>query len=173
MAAVTLTRHPDGRHAVLDAEGNLLGLHNSLASAQRQVQDYYPEVAQELGQAKAKQSSPKGGIPVPQGGAPAPGQVQAMGGQAPNPMDNQAANQMAALQGQHPGAAMGQQPGGGMPAPMAPHPLDTLGTSQHAPAQQAANVALVKERMGGAWGSQPATAPQLMQAYAAFHQQKP
>jgi len=40
-AHVQLQRHPDGRHAVLDAAGGLLGLHNSLASAQRHMSDYY------------------------------------------------------------------------------------------------------------------------------------
>jgi hypothetical protein len=40
-AAAFLQRHPDGRHAVMDQNGNLVGLHNSLQSAQRQLADYY------------------------------------------------------------------------------------------------------------------------------------
>jgi hypothetical protein len=36
-----IQRHPDGRHAVMDQTGRLVGLHNSHQSALRQIGDYY------------------------------------------------------------------------------------------------------------------------------------
>lgn len=40
-AGAFIQRHPDGRHAVMDQTGALLGLHNSHQSALRQMADYY------------------------------------------------------------------------------------------------------------------------------------
>lgn len=39
--AVTITRQADGRHAITDAQGNVLGLHNSPVSAARQASTYF------------------------------------------------------------------------------------------------------------------------------------
>lgn len=38
---VTVRRQADGRHAVIDGQGNILGLHNSPVSAARQVSSYF------------------------------------------------------------------------------------------------------------------------------------
>lgn len=38
---VTVRRQQDGRHAVIDQHGNVLGLHNSPVSAARQVSAYF------------------------------------------------------------------------------------------------------------------------------------
>lgn len=40
-APVTIHRQKDGRHHVVDAEGQTLGKHNSVFSAARQVHEYY------------------------------------------------------------------------------------------------------------------------------------
>lgn len=59
---------PDGRHAVLDAYGNVLGQHNSLASATRQVQDYFTGAPAQQG---AQPAPMAGGIGMqPMGGMP-------------------------------------------------------------------------------------------------------
>lgn len=88
-AHVQLVRHHDGRHAVLDGQGNILGLHNSLQSAQRQMGDYY---------------EPQGSAGIPQNTfqPPTPGNPQGPGGnpQAPGFQAPQApvAVQQAAFQ---------------------------------------------------------------------------
>lgn len=41
MARMSLEQQPDGRHAVMNEQGQVVGLHNSLKSAQRQLEDYY------------------------------------------------------------------------------------------------------------------------------------
>lgn len=41
---VTIQRMPDGRHAVMSAEGTILGKHKSPFSAARQVHDYFGPV---------------------------------------------------------------------------------------------------------------------------------
>lgn len=38
---VTIERQPDGRHHVMDASGQVLGKHNSVFSAARQVHEYH------------------------------------------------------------------------------------------------------------------------------------
>lgn len=43
---VTIQRMPDGRHAVMSAQGTVLGLHKSPFSAARQVHDYFGPVVQ-------------------------------------------------------------------------------------------------------------------------------
>lgn len=43
-APVTIQRQQDGRHAVMDASGAVLGLHNSPWSAARQMHDYFNAV---------------------------------------------------------------------------------------------------------------------------------
>lgn len=40
-APITIERQKDGRHHVLDAEGQVLGKHNSVFSAARQVHEYH------------------------------------------------------------------------------------------------------------------------------------
>jgi hypothetical protein len=88
-------RHPDGRHAVLDAAGNVLGLHNSLQSAQRQMGDYY---------------EPQGSAGIPENTfkPPMPGDFQnaPMSNAAPVAVQ-QAAYQNAADMPVHPAVAMG------------------------------------------------------------------
>ena len=39
--AAAIVRNPDGRHAVMDQHGKLVGLHNSHLSALRQLTDYF------------------------------------------------------------------------------------------------------------------------------------
>ncbi len=62
-----IQRNPDGRHAVMDQNGNLLGLHNSHQSALRQVGDYYgaPHQAtpQALSQQQAQPAAPQQATP--------------------------------------------------------------------------------------------------------------
>lgn len=60
---VSITRQPDGRHAVTDAQGNVLGLHNSPVSAARQVSSYF-------GQPTAEAMEP--GVQHTLAGTPAP-----------------------------------------------------------------------------------------------------
>lgn len=38
---VTITRMKDGRHAVMGADGAVMGLHNSVFSAARQLHEYF------------------------------------------------------------------------------------------------------------------------------------
>lgn len=40
-APITITRQKDGRHHVIDAEGRVLGKHNSVFSAARQLHEYH------------------------------------------------------------------------------------------------------------------------------------
>lgn len=66
-APVTIQRQSDGRHAVMDATGAVMGMHKSPFSAARQLHDYFgpvepgdTEPAQEVSEAKhvgGKQSS--------------------------------------------------------------------------------------------------------------------
>jgi hypothetical protein len=58
-APVTIQRQPDGRHAVMDAGGAVMGMHKSPFSAARQLHDYFgpvvdgdTEPAQEVAAAK-------------------------------------------------------------------------------------------------------------------------
>ena len=95
-AHVQLQRHPDGRHAVLDAAGGLLGLHNSLASAQRHMSDYYEPQG-------SKDMVPKNTFQPPQQQEMAAMHDMAatQGGQPPMPMAGQEAmhQRMQAMQG--------------------------------------------------------------------------
>lgn len=144
--AVTISRHHDGRHAVHGPDGSLLGLHNSVASAQRQMQDYYPGQGASvqplaaraqasdmaLQAEKAKQSA------GPQVQAPVIGTLQP-GGAAPiPPMGNQMQALQGAMQG-HPGAI---NPGQVQAMQGAPHPAVAPMAAAHAflggPAQPAA-----------------------------------
>jgi hypothetical protein len=60
-APVRIERQADGRHAVMDATGKLLGLHKSPWSAARQMHDYYgaaPMDDSKLAQAAVAPSAP-------------------------------------------------------------------------------------------------------------------
>lgn len=69
-----IQRHPDGRHAVMDQAGRLVGLHNSHQSALRQMGDYYgaphrPAPA-EMGGETAPAEAPQAAAPAQQQSAP-------------------------------------------------------------------------------------------------------
>lgn len=180
--AVTVTRQPDGRHAVTDASGNVLGLHNSPVSAARQVSSY-------LGAPTAEPMEP--GVQHTLAGTPAPG--------APGPMVMSPAQQIAAqqavqgrlmAQGANPPQqavtpGSGVTPPGSVPSSTATMPSQSgalqaaLGQAALPPtsaqlaapqllAQHAANVALVSH-LAGPNGPAATPAAQL-QAYQAFHQ---
>jgi hypothetical protein len=68
MATMSIQQQPDGRHAVLNGNGQAVGLHNSMRSAQRQLEDYYTPPA-----------------PAPAGGQPTGPGNQAQGEAASTP----------------------------------------------------------------------------------------
>lgn len=113
-AHVQLQRHPDGRHAVLDAAGGLLGLHNSLASAQRHMSDYYEPQG-------SKDMVPKNTFQPPQQQEMAAMHDMAatQGGQPPMPMAGQEAmhQRMQAMQGAQGHMQEQMQGPGHLPAP--------------------------------------------------------
>lgn len=112
-AHVQLQRHPDGRHAVLDAAGGLLGLHNSLASAQRHMSDYYEPQG-------SKDMVPKNTFQPPQQEMAAMHDMAAtQGGQPPMPMAGQEAmhQRMQAMQGAQGHMQEQMQGPGHLPAP--------------------------------------------------------
>lgn len=84
-----IQRHPDGRHAVMDQAGRLVGLHNSHQSALRQMGDYY--------------GAPHRPATTEMGGAAAPAEAPQAQQQAPAPVQ-QDMNIGAALIHAHPHA---------------------------------------------------------------------
>lgn len=87
-----IQRHPDGRHAVMDQAGRLVGLHNSHQSALRQMGDYY--------------GAPHRPAPTELGGTTAPAEAPAQQ-QAPAPVQQDPTGGMnigAALIHAHPHA---------------------------------------------------------------------
>lgn len=80
---VTIQRQPDGRHAVMDAQGNQLGQHNSVFSAARQIHEYYGG-----GQAEGSEEAGPGDIhpPVPHPSIPRPPKTRKPKPDAPKPI---------------------------------------------------------------------------------------
>lgn len=88
---VTIQRMPDGRHAVMSPEGNVLGLHKSPFSAARQVHDYFGPVVQGDTEpaketAEAKHVGSKGSmVAKPSVGRPSVGRPQNTPARVPRP----------------------------------------------------------------------------------------
>lgn len=80
-APATIERMPDGRHAVKNAAGMVVGMHNSPFSAARQVHEYYgPTSAGKPGQpgqdaedgGKVRPTVPRPSVPHPGRNRPGP-----------------------------------------------------------------------------------------------------
>lgn len=115
---VTIRRQQDGRHAVMDQYGNVLGLHNSPVSAARQVSSYF-------GQPTAEPMEPGVIHTLANTQHPAPTNADLAAGMA----YGAALQQQKATQGASGGLAMAPPAGmgGPAPAPMPTGPAPTPG----------------------------------------------
>jgi hypothetical protein len=197
MATMSIQQQPDGRHAVLNENGQAVGIHNSMRSAQRQLEDYYtpPAPAPAAGQttgpgnqaAGVAPSTPSTALtasqtammsptmaaaqtPAPAPAAQPPG-MNPMGQLAESAMSqpgHPAAAAMQAQANQLAGIQAGQQ--------TAAHVLaNTLGPNATNPqtVQNAINAQRVQGLASGAIQQPggPPNAAQLQAAYNAFHPQ--